>query len=80
MRLLNPGPDGGGRVVPFVFSATSTSSSDGAGGELSPLDSPEKSSSLSIHPDLHVLEPGQTKGKYVLTVGSTGPSPFEDLD
>lgn len=80
MGLLKPGLGGGGRVVPFIFSATSTGSSDGAEGELSPLDSPEKGSSLSIHPNLHVLEPGQTKGKCELTEGSTGPSPFGDLD
>ena len=43
-------------------------------------DSPEKSSRLSIHPDLHVLEPGQTRGKCVLTVGRTGLSPFRVLD
>lgn len=43
-------------------------------------DSPEKSSRLSIHPDLHVLEPGQAKGKRVLTTGGAGPSPFGGLD
>lgn len=38
-----------------------------------PADSPEESSRLGIHPDLHVLEPGPIKGKCVLTAGSTGP-------
>lgn len=43
-------------------------------------DSPEKGSRLSVHPDLHVLEPGQAKGKRLLMMGSAGPSPFGGLD
>lgn len=64
---LPPGPGDGGRVVPF--SSPSLPSPLAAlirERERLPLNSPEESSRLSIHADLHVLEPEQTKGKCVL--------------
>lgn len=61
-----------GCSIQLSSSAISPGSSDRGEGLL-PLNSPEESSRLSVHTDLHVLEPEQTKGKRVLTVGSAHP-------
>lgn len=72
-----PGPGYGGRVVPFSLpSLPSALAALIRERERLPLNSPEESSRLSIHTDLHVLEPEQTKGKCVLPkMGSTAPLP-----
>lgn len=69
-----PRPGDGGRAVPFSSPSLPSPLAALIGEtELLPLNSPEESSRLSVHTDLHVLEPEQTKGKRVLTTGSTDP-------